>query len=65
MGRREALIAVVLARSYSRNSGRMSLLRLTVSPSRVSRSRSQRACEGLIKLKSRQTATCLARDSIS
>ena len=56
-GRSDALMTVVLARSYSRNSGRTSLLRLTVRPAVRQRSPISCSWAGLTKLNSRQTAT--------
>ncbi len=51
-------MAVVLARSYSRNSGSTSQLRLTVTPA-ASRARpTRRSWSGLTKLNSRHTAAC-------
>jgi len=56
VGRSDALMAVVLARSYSRNSGSTSQLRLTVTPAAASRSPSRHSWTGLTKLNSRHTA---------
>ena len=58
VGRSEALMAVVDARSYSRNSGSTSQLRLTVMPAASIARPRRRSCSGLTKLNSRHTAAC-------
>ena len=51
------MAAVVLARSYSRYSGRTSLLRLTERPRAAASSPTRRSCTGFTKLKRKQTAS--------